>query len=125
MSKKLKTQLILRGLSAWGHPNLRTWQPEYPDNFTEVILVDIGHRSRAGNDTFSIRVATPAGLASLESRDGIIAMRPLLVMDQFNYDYLWSWFESITTRCDGGDWMVCVERLQRFLDWEYDGYTSN
>lgn len=121
----MKTLLILRGLSAWGHPNLRTWQPEYPDNFAEVFSADIGHRRRPGNDTFSIRVATPAGLAGMESREGIIATRPLLVIDQFDYGHLWNWFESIIARCDAEDWMVCVERLRLFFDWEYDGFVES
>ncbi len=119
-----KTQLILRGLSVWGHPNLRTWEPEYTDNFAEVISADIGHRRRAGNDTFSIRVATPAGLARLESHEGIIAMRPLLVVDKFDYDDVWNWFESIIARCDADDWDTCVVQLQHFLDWEYDSYVE-
>ena len=122
---KVKTQLILRGLSVWGHPNLRTWVPEYPDNFAEVVSVDIGHRMGVGDDTFSIRVATPSGLAGMETHNGIIATGHLLVVDQFDYDHLWNWFESILIRCDSEDWTVCVGRLRRFLDWEYDNYIES
>lgn len=102
---KVNTKLILRGLSAFGQPNLCNWQPEYPGNFAEVISADIGHRRRVGNDTFSIRVATPAGLAGMESREGIIAMRPLLVMDKFDYDYLWS--------CSNRLSLVVMQRIGR------------
>lgn len=49
---KVKTQLILRGLSVWGHPNLRNWEPECPDNFAEVVSVDIGHRKGVGMTLF-------------------------------------------------------------------------
>ena len=120
----MKTRLILRGLSVWGHANLRTWEPEQLDTVAEVITAEIGHRQRTGNDSFSVRVATPAGLAGMQAHDGVIATRPLLVIDRFDFAHLWAWFESILVRCDGEDWPVCVERLRLYLDWEYDGYAE-
>jgi len=119
-----KPQLLLRTLSGWGQPNLRNWSPEDPETIAEWISADIGHRTRQGNDTFSIKVATPAGLKLLEANEGIIAMRPLLVIDRYDFGSLWRWFEATVARCDGPDWSACVEKLRLYFNWEYDDYVE-
>ena len=68
-----RTQLILHGLSTFDVPHLRGWQPDDPDRFAEVIWIDIGHRSTRGSDQFTLRVATPAGLAGLQAHRGVVA----------------------------------------------------
>jgi len=115
---------MLKGLSAWGQPNLRIWQPEDPECFAEVISAEIGHRSQQGGDMFSLRVATPSALAAMEAKNGIIATRPLLVVDRYDFDVLWQWFDDLLAREDGRNWRECVERLRRYLDWEYDNYSE-
>ncbi|MBP6997846.1 MAG: hypothetical protein KBB39_17055 [Phycicoccus sp.] len=119
-----RTQLILHGLSTFDVPHLRGWQPDDPDRFAEVIWIDIGHRSTRGSDQFTLRVATPAGLAGLQAHRGVVATRPLLVMDRYDYGDLWRWLEDVVTTCDGPDWRECVKRLRRYFDWEYDDMTE-
>jgi hypothetical protein len=70
LSLVMKGKLVIRSVSVWGHPNIRTWQPDDPGAIAEVVSLDIGERSKDGADTFTIRVATPAGLAALEAREG-------------------------------------------------------
>ena len=118
----VKSQLVIHSVSVWRHPNIRTWQPANPEQITEIVTISIGHRSTKGSDLFTIRVATPAGLSTLNAEDGILAIRPLLIMDKYDFQNLWNWLEKTVTKCDKGDWNACVHQLRLYFDWEYEGY---
>ena len=122
LSLLMKGKLVIRSVSVWGHPNIRTWQPDDPGAIAEVVSLDIGERSKDGADTFTIRVATPAGLAALEAREGIIATRPLLIMERYELDDLLRWLERTVAACARDSWSDSVESLRRHFGWEYDGY---
>ncbi len=113
-------KLIIKSVFTWEHPNLRTWEPLDPENIAETISIDIGSDKTKGADTFSIRIATPKGLSNLESRDGIIAVRPLIVIDRYDYNYLWSWLVKTVKSCEADTWLSSVEKLRLYFDWEYD-----
>lgn len=122
MCPLMKGKLVIRSVSVWGHPNIRTWTPADPGAIAEVVSLDIGERSKDAADTFTIRVATPAGLATLEARDGILATRPLLIMERYQFADLWRWLERTVAECERGSWSESVESLRRYFGWEYDGY---
>ena len=61
-----KGGLVIRSVSVWGHPNIRTWEPDDPDTIAEIVTVEIGERSKDSADQFMVKVATPPGLATLE-----------------------------------------------------------
>jgi hypothetical protein len=109
---------VIRSVGVWGYPNIRTWEPDDPSAFAELVQLDVGPKQAKGADSFSLRVATPAGLEALETKDGIVATRPLLVMRRYDYDDLWRWLET----CEAGTWPECVEKLQRYFNWEFEGY---
>jgi len=115
-------KLVIRSVSVWGHPNIRTWEPSDPGVMTEVVHLDIGPKSGKGADAFTLRIATPAGLSSLNSKDGIVATRPLLVMSRYDFGDLWRWLEKIVSECEAESWPASVQRLQRYFDWEFEGY---
>lgn len=117
-----KGALVIRSVSVWGHPNIRTWQPDDPEKIAETVTVEIGERSKDSADQFTIRVATPAGLAMLEARDGIVAMRPVLVMARYDFQDLWRWLETTVVHCERDSWTHSVEMLQRYFQWEYEDY---
>lgn len=113
-------QLVIRSVGIWGEPNLRRWAPKDPNCIAEEVLIDIGPKSKKGADTFRIRLATPQGLESLEDRDGVLAMRPLIVMRRYEFSPFWHWLERTVKSCEGKEWPDCVNKLRRFFDWEYD-----
>lgn len=119
-----KTRLVIRAISAWGVPNIRTWEPPDPKQFAEVITLNIGFRANSGSDIFSIRVATPAGLGAMSSKNGVIATRPLLIVDEYDYENLAKWLEATVAECDSEVWTEAVEKLRRYFDWEFDGYSE-
>lgn len=118
-------KLVIRSVALWGHPNLRTWEPDDPADMAEEMLVDVGPKLKAGADTFRIRVATPAGLQRLEARDGVIAAGPLLIMERYDFDSFWNWLERTVRSCEAETWPACVEKLRRHFGWEFEECERN
>ncbi|MGU0171012.1 Imm8 family immunity protein [Escherichia coli] len=52
----------------------------------------------------------------------MIAARPLVIMDEYNFHELWKWLECIVSSCECDTWLQCVEHLKQYFDWEYDNY---
>lgn len=121
-SMPAKGKLFIRSVSVWGHPNIRTWEPDDPNTIAEIVSVDIGERAKQSSDSFSIRVATPNGLLNLEPQAGIIATRPLLIMSQYSFAELWQWLETTVAKCEKDTWSASVESLRLYFDWEYQDY---
>lgn len=118
-------KLTIRSVFVGECPNIRNWQPEDPQRVAVMVCVDIGPKTRKGADTFCIRVATPDGLHAMEAKDGILATRPLLIMHRYDFNDLWRWLERTVAACEAETWPACVEKLQRYFDWEYDGYKES
>ena len=112
-------KLVIRSVGSAAHPNLRRDTPNDPEKFAEFVHVDIGTKPGKGADTFTILVATPSGLASLEDRDGIIAQRPVVILRRFDVDVLWRWLEKTVSACEAETWPQSVEKLQHFFNWEF------
>jgi len=121
----MRSKLVIRSISVWGHPNVRTWEPDDPTTIAETVSLEIGERTQDSADTFTIRVATPAGLQSLADRDGIVATRPLLIMKRYDFDDLRRWLEGTVATCESASWPQSVEALRRYFDWEYDDYRQS
>ncbi len=116
---------VIRSAGVWGHPNIRTWQPDDPDTFAVTLMLDIGEKGKKSADTFTLRVATPSGLDQLDEHEGILASRPLLVMRSYDFDELWGWLQTTVAGCEADSWLGCVEKLRLHFDWEYDGYEEH
>ena len=106
------------------HHNIRTWEPDDPDVIAAIFRLEIGFNARKGTDMFTIRVATPLGLSTLEDNDGIIADRPLLVMRRYDFDSLMKWVNETVAYCEAETWDECVENLRLFFNWEFDDYVE-
>ncbi len=88
------------------------------------MTLEIAPKGKKAAEEFSIKVATPAGLSTLDARDGILAVRPLLVMERYDFGQLWAWLEKTVAACQADTWNDCVEALRRYFSWEYDDYTE-
>lgn len=116
-------KLVIHSVSSWDHPNIRTWEPEDPSDIVEDLTLHIGARGGKGTEMFTLRIATPAGLSKLCAKDGIVATRPLLVIDRFDFHSLWAWLERTVKSCEGETWLDCVHELRVYFMWEYEGLT--
>jgi hypothetical protein len=114
-------KLVIHNVWTWDCANIRVWSPPDPDVIATTINLDIGAKGRAGTDTFQLRIASPKGLADMQARDGIVAIRPLLVIERYDFDSLWRWLQSTVAHCEAETWLACVDQLRRWFDWEYDG----
>jgi hypothetical protein len=112
---------VIYSVACWDHPNIRTWEPDAPDDIAEELVLDIGAKGKKGADSFTLRVATPKGLERLPARNNIIATRPLLVMDRYDFDSLWAWLQTTVAACEGDTWLDCVNELRVHFLWEYEG----
>lgn len=118
----LELKLVIHSVSVWGCPNIRIWEPDDPDNIAEIVTLDIGPKSKKGADSFYIRVATPTGLSTLQPNNGILAVRPLLIMQRYDFNDLWCWLEQTVAKCEAETWNECVANLRLYFDWEYQNY---
>jgi hypothetical protein len=51
----LKLKLVINSVSVWGHPNIRTWEPDDPKTIAEIVTLDIGPKSKKWSNSFSLR----------------------------------------------------------------------
>ncbi|WAM25153.1 Imm8 family immunity protein [Myxococcus sp. NMCA1] len=110
-------------------PNIRDWVPDDPDAVVAFMFIEIGPRTRGKgaldqvkkSDTFTIMVATPAGLNTLEPKDGILlSSRKLVVMHRYDLDDLWRWLERTVASCEAAIWEECVDKLRAHFHWEFE-----
>jgi hypothetical protein len=107
-----------------GEGELRGWRPPDPRSFKcriEVVFGFAKPEDASGADRFSILVATPAGLSSLASVNGIVASRGLLVVQEFAVDAITTWILATIEDCKADSWPETVDRLRRYFDWEHEG----
>lgn len=110
-------------------PHIRNWAPEDPDVVFTVASISIGPRTRGKgaldqvkkSDMFTLMVATPAGLNTLEPKDGILLSgRKMVVMHRYDHDDLWRWLERTIASCEAATWEECVDKLRAHFDWEFE-----
>jgi len=115
-------KLVIYAIYSGDGKNLFSWKPEDDLVFIESILMDIGEKNKKGADLFSIRIATPEGLKLLKAEDGILAARPLIIVEKYDFNELWTYLNKIVLSCEADSWSDCVEKLRYHFNWEYDGY---
>ncbi len=54
----------------------------------------------------------------------MLAVGPLIVMREYDFEQFWGWLEQKVTSCEADTWPECVEKLRRAFAWEYDGMTA-
>nr|WP_216669746.1 Imm8 family immunity protein [Corallococcus exiguus] len=110
--------------------NIRGWEPDDPDVVATFIFINIGPRTRGKgaqdqvkkSDTFSVMLATPAGLDTRETKDGILLSgSKVVVMRRYDFDALWRWLELTIASCEGATWEECVDKLRVHFHWEFEG----
>ncbi|MET0286094.1 MAG: Imm8 family immunity protein [Polyangiales bacterium] len=112
-------KLKIRGVGSASFPSSQSSAPATTDHFSSVVLVDIGTKHKSQSETFTLRVATPSGLAAMEDLNGVIAGSPLLVLRRFDVDVLTAWLERTVASCAALSWNECVDNLRMHFDHEF------
>jgi len=115
-----KFKPIIYSIYTNDHVSLRKWAPENDDIVAKSINFDVGGKGKTERSTFSILVATPRGLQTLTPKSGILASHPLVVMDRYNFNFLFQWLEETVSSCEADSWFQCVDRLKVYFNWESD-----
>lgn len=113
---------VICSIGTWEVPDIWTWRPELPDSVVEELTISIGTELDGGADLFSIVLATPKGLATIEGQDGLIAVGRFLVVHEYDCATVCSWMEDTVAKCCGNSWEECVEKLRVYFGWEYENY---
>jgi hypothetical protein len=70
---------------------------------------------------FYVLAVSPDRLPSL-AVDGLQFLRGFLLMDEFNFALAWQQIEKLLERSSAEDWNTVAEKLERFIDREFEGY---
>src|SRR4051812_35284793 len=116
--------LTLKSVHSADAENIRTWQPEDPDDVCIVVEIEVASGDSPGADLFQFMVATTAGLArwSAPVARSIVSDRALVLMKTFSTRDLFSWLQDTLARCDAATWPESLCRLQQYFRWEYEDY---
>jgi len=102
---------------------LQEWQPASLEDVCFLLQMEIGPAGEEGADVFDVMVATPEGLRRLQRQgEMFISKRALFVVAHYSVDELLRSLAELVASCDGESWVQCVQKLQRYFQWEYDDY---
>jgi Immunity protein 8 len=104
--------------------SLYVWEPEDATVVSVWIALAIGQKNKKGTDQFFIRIATPEGFQLHKPDDELLIARPLIVLHRYDFHLLWDWLEKTVASCEDVSWLLCVEKLRRYFNWEYDDYKT-
>lgn len=110
-------QIELKGVFS---PELN--EPELPSDPTSCVVfmsADIGVQGASGADQFNFHVVTPAYLAQHpEVRWG----RGYLLVPEFSWADVKRMLERLVSGSSAANWESAVQKLCRYLEWEFDDY---
>ena len=114
--------IVLRSASVEALQDVRTFEPEDLTDVRVQVRFQIGPRKGNGSDTFTITVATPAGLTRPGGSDSVVCSRPILVVREYNGALLWEWINDIISKSSADTCDASVQKLIVYFDWEYQDY---
>jgi len=103
-----------------GLQNIKTWRPADPEVVTGVLVLTIGQKHKKIEEEFYLRVATPAGLETLEAQHGILATGQILVLQRWDCEALLDWLQGTIGACQADTWDGCIERLRQHFRGQFD-----
>jgi hypothetical protein len=96
--------------------------PDDPSHAEVFIQAFIGPVSGEGEESFGMTVVTPSMLAGFEfPRWG----RGLLLVDCFSWPAVQTAVEKLLRHCSGETWLEVGQKINRYLEWEFDDYTDH
>jgi hypothetical protein len=100
---------------------LAEWVPLDPDDIDIQLVAHVGVEGESGRDVFYFRVVTPKALARDLWAHRYVWGDELLVVERFDYKFIFSLVKAICDRIDGDSWEEIAGRLSRYIHWEFDG----
>lgn len=104
--------------------NLLDWKPVDPTVVWLWVYLDIKAKNSGDFYEFRVNVATPRGLLESEEacEDSLIGDRHFLLYYRVDWPALHDDLNQIISNCDSSSWEESIVLLQRYFEWEYDGF---
>ena len=105
---------------------LETYKPPLPDDFGILLMAFIGPSDGAGEELFHVTVCSSKWLARATMAGptkGYEFQRARLVVSRWDPDLFRRAISDLCLHAIGADWSDVANKLSRYLDWEFEGYT--
>lgn len=101
---------------------LDQYVPEDPVKFCIQIRVLVGPRGSVGEESFDLKICTPAYLADLCEKHGFVIGRHYLIVDNYHFPFLRDLITKLVERCTGDSWEEVATKVARLGYWEFEDY---
>jgi hypothetical protein len=102
--------------------NLEQYAPDAPDRFLLQIRAIVGPKGAPGEESFDIRVCTPAWLADVCEAEGFVVGRHYVVVAKYDFAALKSVVTKLIESCSGNSWQEVAQKVARIGYWEFEDY---
>lgn len=102
--------------------DLRTWVPE--EDFAVLLQLMVGPDGSDGEESFALTLCTPGWLAEQASRQGIVDCRHHVVVADYDYGAIESYFLRRVAACEGATWPDVATQVGRLGLWEFEDYAE-
>jgi hypothetical protein len=101
---------------------LEAYKPAEPENFSLILRLIIGPNGQPGEESFDIRVCTPASLLEECTANGFALGRHRLIVRDYDPSLIMNAVRKLVASCSGLSWADVGAKLARIAYWEFEGY---
>lgn len=112
----------LRRLHSPNASDLKSFRPADPEDFGVLVQAMIGPQGTEGEESFDFMLCTPRWIAREWESDGVRWARATLVVPGYDFEALESAVLKLCRRTEGRDWSEVAERLNRYMQREFEDY---
>ena len=88
-----------------------------------LLYLTIGPIDTDTGDNFTVILANPMGLLELDNHgENIISDHAIIIFREFDWRQIYKHLQGIVEKCDTGEWDISLKKLQKYFNWEYEGY---
>lgn len=100
------------------YADLQWFEPVDPEVVNFELFFEASEPHSRATDWFSIRVATPKGLATYPvNPDGMIAAGKMLIIPRYDYWTIRQWVENMVSRCERDTRDETIAELRTIFNW--------
>ena len=103
---------------------LEAYKPGEPENFSLILRLIIGPTDQPGEESFDIRVCTPASLLDECAANGFVLGRHRLIVSNYDPSLIMNAVRKLVASCSGLTWAEVGAKLARIAYWESEGYQA-
>ena len=102
--------------------DLAQFTPTEADKFGLLVQLLVGPAGSDGEESFEVIVCTAKWLAERYRAQSARTLRHHVLVHEFEYNALKSYFEKLIGDCYGESWNDVAARVSRIGRWEFEDY---